>query len=105
LFKDYHKSATDPLFSTSCGPFNKKWFPDSKLTGALFRAGIDPTTYPRYSFRRGTANIAVATGIPKDEVKGMGGWKSDAVDRYFSESTTWAQLFSANRGLHLARSS
>ncbi len=68
-------------------------------------AGIDPTTYSGHSFHRGAANTAVAAGIPRDEVKGMGRWKSDAVDRYFSKSTTQAQLFSANRRLHVAPSS
>ena len=104
LFERYPKPATDPLFSTSCGPFNKKWFTDN-LTRSLLKAGIDPTTYSGHSFRRGAANSAVAAGIPRDEVKGMGRWKSDAVARYFSKSTTQAQLFSANRRLHVAPSS
>jgi integrase len=104
LFERYPKPLTDPLFSTSCGSFNKKWFTD-KLTEALLKAGIDPTTYSGHSFRRGAANTAIAAGIPRDEVKGLGRWKSDAVDRYFSKSTTQAQLFSANRRLHLAPSS
>ena len=104
LFECYLRPATDPLFSTSCGPFNKKWFTD-KLTGALLKADIDPTTYSGHSFHHGAANTAVAAGIPRDEVKGMGRWKSDAVDRYFSKSTTQAQLFSANRWLHVAPSS
>jgi hypothetical protein len=104
LFEHYPRSGTDPLFSTSCGPFNKKWFMD-KLTKALLKAGIDPTTYTGHSFRPSAANTAVAAGIPRDEVKGMGRWKSDAVDRYFSTSTTQAQLFSANRRLHVAPSS
>jgi hypothetical protein len=46
LLDHYPRPPTDPLFSTSCGPFNKKWFMD-KLMEALLKAGLDPMTYSR----------------------------------------------------------
>src|SRR3981189_1137980 len=70
LFERYAKPATDPLFSTSCGPFSKQWF-THKPRRALPQAAMNPTTYSSPSFRRGAANTAVAAGIPRDEVKGM----------------------------------
>ena len=69
----YPKPATYPQFSSLCGPFNRKWFTD-KLTEALLKAGLKPTTYSGHSFRRGAANTEIAAGIPKDEIKAMGHW-------------------------------
>jgi hypothetical protein len=76
----------DPLFSTSCGPFNKKWFMD-KLAEVLIKAGIDPMIYLGHSFYYSIVNTTITAGIPRDEVKGMSRWKSDTVYRYFLKST------------------
>ena len=103
LLTTFPKPKSEPLFSRTLGPFNKRWLADN-LSTALLRAGYDPTNYLGYSFRRGAANTAVAAGISRENVKLLGRWKSDAVDRYFTKQTTNTIAFSANKQLHMAPS-
>ena len=103
LFQKHPEPSTAPLFSRALGPFNKRWLTDN-INISLLHAGYDPTTYSGHSFRRGAANSAVEAGISRDDIKKMGRWKSDAVDRYLTQSSTNAQLFDVNRRLHLAPS-
>jgi hypothetical protein len=83
LFQKYPKPNSEPLFSRILGPFNKQWITDN-LTSTLLKAGYDPTIYSGHSFRRGAANSAVAAGIPTEEIKKMGRWKSNAFDKYLT---------------------
>jgi len=100
LFTRYpSNSPSDPLFSRTFGPFNQAWV-ISRLHSALLASGIDPTGYSGHSFRRGAANTAAAAGIPKSGIKELGRWKSDAVDRYFSTSTTQSNRLLLSRQLH-----
>ena len=103
LLTAYPKPKSEPLFSRTLGPFNKRWLADN-LSTALLHAGYDPTTYSGHSFRRGAANSAVAAGISRENVKILGRWKSDAVNRYFTAQTANIIAFSANKQLHLAPS-
>jgi len=93
------RSSTDPLFSRTLGPFNQSWV-ISRLHTALLAAGIDPTGYSGHSFRRGAANSAVTAGISKSGIMELGRWKSDAVDRYFSSSTTNSTRLALSHRLH-----
>ena len=103
LFQKYPRSDTEPLFSRTLGPFNKQWIAE-KLTSTLLKAGHDPTTYSGHSFRRGAANSAIAAGIPIDDVKKMGRWKSNAVEKYLTQASADTLLFAANKRLQLAPS-
>jgi len=103
LFRNYPRPPNHPLFCRLAGPFNKQWVSNT-IESTLLNAGIDPTNYSGHSFRRGAANSAVAAGISRHDIKEMGRWKSDAVDRYFTTKSTQYMRFSANRRLHLAPS-
>ena len=72
----------------------------SRLHATLLAAGIVPTSYSGHSFHRGAANTAAAAGIPKSGIKELGRWKSDAVDRYFSQSTTQSNRLLLSHQLH-----
>jgi hypothetical protein len=99
LFSRYPTANTTPLFNRLAGPFNQSWFVAS-LKDAILASGHDPSHFSGHSFRRGAANSAVAAGLSKDELKELGRWKSDAVNRYLtSESSTQLRL-AANRKLH-----
>ena len=103
LFTTFPKPGPDPLFCRSLGPFNKRWLADN-LSTALLQAGYDPTTYSGHSFHREAANTAVTAGISQENVKILGRWKSDAVDRYFTTQMSNTIAFSINKQLHLAPS-
>jgi hypothetical protein len=104
LYTKYPKPASSPLFSRASGPFDKTWL-SHNITRSLLKAGMDPQHFSGHSFRRGAANSAVAAGIPKDQIKDLGRWKSDAVNLYFTKKSTIDLRLEANRKLHLAPSS
>lgn len=99
LFTRYPRPATDPLFSRLVGPFDRDWF-EISLKQAILYTGRDPSTFSGHSFRRGAANSAIAAGIPKDEVKELGRWKSSAIDRYITPKSSVDLRLAANRKLH-----
>ena len=101
LITKYPKPRSDPLFTRLSGSFNKRWL-SYNLALSLRQAGYDPTHYSGHSFRRGVANTAIAVGIPRDDIKTLGRWKSDAVDKYFSDYSKNAVQFDINQKLHLA---
>jgi hypothetical protein len=74
------------------------------LTSTLLKASYDPTTYSGHSFWRWAANSAIAAGIPTEEIKKMGRWKSTAFDKYLTQTSTDTLLFAANKLLRLAPS-
>ncbi|KAG6072987.1 hypothetical protein E4U16_004980 [Claviceps sp. LM84 group G4] len=54
-----------------------------------FNAGSSPTGRPSahrtgHSFRRGAAQHAHDMGLSRDDIKALGRWSSDAVDRYYT---------------------
>lgn len=92
-------SPDDPLFSRACGPFSHTWVL-TRLHTLLLAAGIDPTGYSGHSFRRGAVNTAITMGISKDDIRDLGRWKSNAIDRYISSSTTHSTLLALSHRLH-----
>jgi hypothetical protein len=87
-----------PLFSRLAGPFTLSWLVTS-LKHAILTTGRDPSPYWGHSFRRGAANSAVSAGLSKDELKQLGRWKSDAVDRYLTPQSSSKLRLAANRKL------
>src|SRR4030095_13818511 len=85
--------STAPLFTRSFGPFSRGYLIRS-IRSALLNAGINPTGFSGHSLHRGAAVSAVAAGIPCDDIKAMGRWKSDAVDLYFESQPDRILLFS-----------
>jgi hypothetical protein len=53
----------------------------------LLKAGIPTVGYSGPSLRKGAAVSTAANGISRDDIKLLGHWKSDAVDRYINEIT------------------
>jgi hypothetical protein len=100
LFKKYPRPNSDPLFSRSIGPFNKRWFSEN-ITSSLFKAGVpNSSKYSGHSFRRGAANTAVEAGLSLNEVKTLGRWQSDAAIAYLTTKSTDKLKFAINKRLH-----
>jgi hypothetical protein len=99
LFQRYPKPTSSPLFSRLCGPFDRQWVL-RKMSQALLFAGLNPKGYTGHSFRRGAANSALNSGISREDIKRMGRWKSDSIDRYFTATTATTHLFSLSKQLH-----
>ena len=99
LFQRYPKPPNQPLFSHSYGPFNRDWVLQ-RVSQALLLAGFNPAGFSGHSFHRGAANSAQKAGISRTDIMRMGRWKSDAVERYFSESSNNSLLFSLSQQLH-----
>ena len=76
---------SDALFRMKHG---NQWLPASynqfqnKLKWVVARLGFDSRGYSTHSLRRGGATYASAAGVPREYVKLVGDWKSDAVDTY-----------------------
>jgi hypothetical protein len=105
LFDKYPRPDSDPLFTRSLGPFNKRWFSEN-ITSSLFKAGVpNSSKYSGHSFRRGAANTAIAVGLSLDEVKTLGRWKSDAAKAYLTTKSTDKLKFAINKRLHQDRKS
>jgi hypothetical protein len=84
LFTRYPEPPHAPLFSRSFGAFSKPFF-ISQLREYLLNSGIPTNGFSGHSLRKGAAITAVMKGIPKDEIKLLGRWKSDAVDIYTND--------------------
>jgi hypothetical protein len=52
----------------------------NQLKDLLIKAGINPVGYNGHSFRKGAAQSAAAAGMPNEEIKILGRWKSDAIN-------------------------
>ncbi|TMC15853.1 MAG: hypothetical protein E6J34_20850, partial [Chloroflexi bacterium] len=76
---------SDPLFSRLARPFNHTWVID-RLHCLLRDAKFDPTNFSGHSFRRGAASTALEAGLSVHDIMQLGRWKSDSVQRYFSQS-------------------
>ena len=48
--------------------------------------GLDPTKYSSHSFRRGGATTAAQAGLTENEIKNLGGWKSECFRQYIQDS-------------------
>src|SRR5579871_653565 len=99
IFDRYPLPVDRPLFNKQLGAFNRTWL-ESAIRRTILHAGSNPTIFSGHSFRRGAANSAVSAGIPKDEIKELGRWKSNAVDRYLTESSSQKLRFATNAKLH-----
>jgi len=82
LFDRFPTSPSAPLFARTFGPFSRDHLIKT-IRKALLDAGLNPTGFSGHSLRKGAAVSAVAAGIPRDEIKLLGRWKSDAIDLYF----------------------
>jgi hypothetical protein len=51
--------------------------------------GIDPLLFSLYSVRKGATTNLHANGMLVDEIKGIGGWASNAVFEYLVENAVW----------------
>jgi hypothetical protein len=103
LFQKYPKSNNQPLFTRLAGAFNRSWL-EQAIQQSILNTGHNPATYSGHSFRRGAANSAVDAGITREEIKELGRWKSDTVNRYLTSKSSNKIRFAANRKLHLAPS-
>lgn len=54
----------------------------SKIRKSLTGIVSEPAAYSSHSFRRGGANFLFSAGVPRDVIKLVGDWRSDAVDSY-----------------------
>ena len=99
LFHRYPNKNIDPLFTRVIGSFDGTWL-IQRLHSLLRAAGINPDGFSGHSFRRGAANSALQAGISKQDIKTMGRWKSDAIDRYFSAATQTQHLLTLSKQLH-----
>ena len=52
------------------------------LRDLLSRCGLPSHRYSAHSFRRGGASFAANCGIPIDQIKAQGDWRSSAVEHY-----------------------
>jgi integrase len=71
-----------------------------KLHYLLLAVGVDPSGFSGHSFRRGAASTAMAVGIPYDDIMRLGRWKSNSIDRYFSDMALQQNLISLSKQLH-----
>ena len=97
LFNRFPANPKAPLFAKTFGPFSRDHLIKT-IRNALLDAGLSPTGFSGHSLRRGAAVSAVAAGIPRDEIKALGRWKSDAVDLYFKSEPS--KLLIHSKKLH-----
>ncbi len=73
--------------------YRSAWVPlsynqfQTKLRKLVLMSGREPSLYSSHSFRRGGASFAHEAGVPRELIKLVGDWKSDAVDAYLHMST------------------
>ena len=105
LFARFPTPADAPLFTRAFGPFSRSYFVE-QTKSLLLQVGVDPSKYSGHSLRKGAAISAKAAGIPRDEIKLLGRWKSDAVDIYITESAKQdhkARMLQLQSQLHLVQ--
>ena len=74
----------DPAFCTvKKVPITYPQF-NQKLKKIVKGLGLNPTNFSTHSFRRGGTSFAFQAGVPRDLIKVMGDWKSEAFLRYLS---------------------
>jgi integrase len=91
LFDRFPLPCDAPLFGRSHpsayidkgGHFTSTFF-RNQLHACLVKAGLDPTRFNTHSFRRGAAQVAAAVGLPEEEIKLLGRWKSNSYWKYIS---------------------
>ncbi len=78
---------TAPIFvhSQSAGwvPLSYSQF-QRRLKDLILSSGREPAAYSSHSFRRGGASFASQAGVPREVIKLIGDWRSDAVDAYLN---------------------
>jgi hypothetical protein len=82
LFDRYPAAPESPLFKRTFDPFSREYLVRT-IRRPLLDAGINPSGFSGHSLRRGAAVSVVTAGIPRDDIKTLGRWKSDSVDLYF----------------------
>ena len=98
LFNHFPANPAAPLFAKTFGPFSRDHL--IKTIRNALDTGLNPTGFSGHSLRRGAAVSAVAAGIPRDEIKAMGRWRSDAVDLYFQSQPS--KILIHSQKLHTA---
>lgn len=73
----------------------------SKLRGILHSLGLNPSLYAGHSFRRGGASWALSQGVPLEDIKQLGDWKSDCYKLYLYPTAKSQLLCMKNFSLHL----
>ena len=88
------------FFRHVLNPRGGEWADDGEAFNKLFKRCVEQSVsrhglkrppvsaYSAHSTRRGAAQLLRDLGVPRDLVKIMGRWKSDAVDAYFSTVAT-----------------
>ena len=99
LFNRFPASPKTPLFAKTFDPFSRDHLIKT-IRNALLDAGLSPTGFSDHSLRRGATVSAVAAGIPRNEIKALGRWKSDVVDLYFKSEPS--KILIHSRKLHTA---
>lgn len=99
LYNQYPTQPNSPAFNRTFGTFSKSYLIE-KVREYLLQAGLTTCGYFGHSLRKGAAITAAAKGIPHDEIKLLGRWKSDAVDIYINDVTIQSsKLLSVNSKL------
>lgn len=80
----YDGEPSAPLFSLNGAPLSYNAF-NSALKKVVQRAGIKEKI-SSHSFRHGGATFLSTIGMPIEKIKDRGGWSSNAVYKYISES-------------------
>lgn len=81
---NYKSSPSSPLFSLDGSPLTYSTFSNA-LSKVILRAGIKEKI-SSHSFRQGGATFLSTIGMPIDKIKDRGGWASNAVFKFISES-------------------
>lgn len=80
----YRREPSAPLFSLGNSPLSYTAF-NNALQKVVIRAGIKDKI-SSHSFRHGGATFLSTIGMPIEKIKDRGGWSSNAVYKYISES-------------------
>ena len=71
-----------PLYQFNSGQHLTYALYNSLLKQLLAKAGFDPAIYSSHSLRAGAATQAARSGLPREDIKRLGRWKSQAYEAY-----------------------
>ena len=71
-----------PLYQFNSGQFLTYSLYNSLIKQLLSKAGFDPAPYSSHSLRAGSATQAARSGLPREDIKRLGRWKSQAYEAY-----------------------
>lgn len=87
-----------PLFSLQRGCFSRAMVL-ARLKARLLRLGLPVSNIKGHSFRKGAAMHASQMGASTAEIKALGRWESDAVERYY-DGRSAEHLLSIQQRIH-----